>query len=74
MGAGKEGVDQNEPSSTAVVLLEYLLGTKYNRRKKAVGGRADRDLSGDHNEHPKTADCTCALGASLVNQSIILTL
>lgn len=33
-----------------------LLGRRYNRAKKAVGGRADRDFSGDQIDPPKTAD------------------
>ncbi len=34
----------------------YLRGVEYRLTKKAQGGRADRDLSGDQNDHPKTAD------------------
>ena len=36
--------------------FHYYIGRKYQRMKKAEGGRADRDLSGDQNEHPKTSD------------------
>lgn len=36
--------------------MSLLRGRRYNRMKKAVGGRADRDFSGDQNEHPKTAE------------------
>lgn len=33
-----------------------LRGKLYNSQKKAAGGRADRDFSGDHFDTPKTAD------------------
>jgi len=33
-----------------------LLGRRYNRAKKAAGGRADRDFSGAQIDPPKTAD------------------
>lgn len=33
-----------------------ILGRRYNRVKKATGGRADRDFSGDQIDLPKTAD------------------
>ena len=33
-----------------------ILGRRYNRAKKASGGRADRDFSGDQIDPPKTAD------------------
>ena len=36
--------------------FKLLLGRRYNRAKKAQGGRGDRDLSGGQIEHPKTAD------------------
>ena len=36
--------------------LSYIRGRLYNRKKKAEGGRADRDLSGGQNAHPKTAE------------------
>jgi hypothetical protein len=36
--------------------LAYYIGKKYQRLKKAGGGRADRDFSGDQNDHPKTSE------------------
>jgi len=36
--------------------MSYLRGIRYNLEKKKEGGRSDRDLSGDQNEHPKTAE------------------
>lgn len=33
-----------------------IMGRAYERVKKAQVGRADRDLSGDQSDHPKTAD------------------
>jgi len=36
--------------------LRKVRGQLYELRKKAIGGRADRDLWGAQNEHPKTAD------------------
>jgi N6-adenosine-specific RNA methylase IME4 len=35
--------------------FRYYLGRKYERAKKAQGGRADRDFSGRQNDAPKTA-------------------
>jgi hypothetical protein len=37
-------------------MFTYFIGRKYGRMKKASAGRADRTLSGDHFDHPKTAD------------------
>jgi site-specific DNA-methyltransferase (adenine-specific) len=36
--------------------VELIIGRRYEREKKAASGRADRDLSGDQTDHPKTAD------------------
>lgn len=33
----------------------YLRGKRYQAEKKSEGGRADRDVSGGHNAHPKTS-------------------
>ena len=33
--------------------MKFLLGRRYNRTKKAQGGRADRDFSGGQNDPPK---------------------
>lgn len=40
--------------------LEIVRGRIYNRRKKAQGGRSDRDLSGYQSGHPKTAEIVAA--------------
>ena len=34
----------------------YLRGKRYRAEKKAEGGRADRDISGAQNAHPKTSE------------------
>jgi len=56
--AAEDWIDENQLGRRNLTpdQFRYHLGRRYNRVKKAVGGRADRDFSGDQNEHPKTAD------------------
>jgi hypothetical protein len=48
-----------------------MLGRLYNRRKKAAGGRADRDLSGGQNDTPKTADVPAAEAGRFQTYSVL---
>jgi len=56
--AAEDWIETNQPGRRNLTRdqVEYFTGRRYNRSKKAAGGRADRDLSGGHSEHPKTAD------------------
>ena len=60
--AAADWIDRNQLGRRNLTpdAFKLLLGRRYNRRKKAAGGRADRELSGDQNDLPKTADLLAA--------------
>lgn len=56
--AAEDWIDANQLGRRNLTpdAFRLLLGRRYNRAKKAGGGRADRDLSGGQSDHPKTAE------------------
>jgi hypothetical protein len=56
--AAADWIDRNQLGRRNLTKDQWLVavGRLYNRTKKAVGGRADRDVSGGQNDHPKTSE------------------